>query len=99
MTTPLQYDVVHRPGHERYEARTPDGEVVGTLEYVRREDGLVEMPHTVVPPEHGGQGIAGALARRALDDARAEGLRVVPTCWYVDGWIARHPDYQDLVAR
>ncbi|ROS79184.1 GNAT family N-acetyltransferase [Cellulomonas sp. PhB143] len=98
MTQEPSYDVVQVPERSRYEARVEDGTVIGTADYVRR-DGVVEFPHTVVPPQHEGRGVASALARRALDDARAEGLGVVPTCWFFDGWIERHPDYQDLVAR
>ena len=46
-----------------------------------------------------GQGVAGQLARAALDDVRASGkYRVVPRCPYIKKWIDKHPDYQDLLA-
>jgi uncharacterized protein len=37
------------------------------------------------------------LARFALDDARARGLRVRPDCPFVARFIRAHPEYQDLV--
>ncbi|MEU8258958.1 GNAT family N-acetyltransferase [Micromonospora inaquosa] len=37
------------------------------------------------------------MARAGLDEARAANLLVLPTCPFFAGWIARHPEYQDLV--
>lgn len=84
-------------GVSRYEARTAEGEVVGFAEYDVRGETVV-FPHTVVDPAHRGQGIAGALARRALDDARAAGRSVVPACGFFQVYLRRHPRDQDLVA-
>jgi predicted GNAT family acetyltransferase len=35
----------------------------------------------------------------ALDDVRARGGSVVASCPFVRGWIERHQQYADLVAR
>ena len=80
----------------RYEARAGD-ELAGFAEYARG-DGVVTFTHTVVDDAFEGQGVGGALARRALDDAREQGLRVEPRCSFIRGWIDKHPDYRDLVA-
>ena len=58
----------------------------------------IEMIHTEVPPALAGQGIGSALVRGALDQVRAAGLRVVPRCSFVAGFIGRHPEYRSLVA-
>lgn len=63
----------------------------------RRETGQIVFIHTRVPEELSGRGIAGQLARFVLDAARAEGLKVVPQCPYIAGYIQKHPEYQDLV--
>jgi predicted GNAT family acetyltransferase len=34
-----------------------------------------------------------------LDQARADGVLVRPICPFIKEWIARHPDYADLVRR
>ncbi len=52
--------------------------------------------HTEVPKELGGKGIGSALARGLLDIARAQGLKVVPKCPFVAGYIGKHPEYADL---
>ncbi|BDZ42338.1 N-acetyltransferase [Paraoerskovia sediminicola] len=98
MAQRMEYEVVREWAASRYEARTPDGTVVGIAEYVLAE-GTIELPHTVVPTEFEGQGIASALARAALRDARDGELKVIPTCWFIDSYIERHPEYWDLVSR
>lgn len=89
--------VVHVPERSRYEARSPDGGLMGVLEY-RRTDGVVVMPRTVTLPPFRGRGVAAAMTRRALDDAAAAGDTVVPACWYVAQFVDRNPDYARLVA-
>jgi predicted GNAT family acetyltransferase len=102
MTGCPDYDVVNNAEEGRYEARVRDGQahagrVIGMLRYVR-SDGVVVTPSTVTDPAFRGHGVASALTRQALDDAREAGLRVRPDCWYVDEWIDRNPAYVDLRA-
>lgn len=78
----------------RYEARV-DGAVAGTCEYIL-DGSTVTFTHTVVDPAFEGQGVGSALARRALDDARADGLRVVAQCSFIAAYIQRHSEYADL---
>jgi len=80
---------------ERYEVEL-DGRQVGLAAYHRRGR-LVVFTHTEVDKSVGGNGVGSALVRAALDDIRAKGLRAVPLCPFIKGWIERHPDYADLV--
>jgi len=64
----------------------------------QREGDVVVFTHTVVPPEIEGRGVGGRLVRRALDDVRDQGLKVIPQCPFVRAWIDKHPVYRDLVA-
>ncbi len=79
----------------RYEARQ-GAELAGIAAY-ERGDGVITFTHTVVPDAFEGQGVGSALARTALDQARADGLAVVASCSFIAGWIDRHPAYADLV--
>jgi predicted GNAT family acetyltransferase len=88
--------VRHDPEHHRYEY-VVDGTPVAVAEY-RIEDERLVMHHTYTDPAHRGQGIAGRLVAGALDDVRARGLRVVPTCWFVAEFVGANPGYADLVA-
>jgi predicted GNAT family acetyltransferase len=84
------------PEKLRYEALV-DGRVAGLLFYRAREGELV-LVHTEVADEFEGQGIGGRLVAGALDDIRARGLRIVPICPFVKGYLRRHPEYTDLIA-
>lgn len=95
MNTDETIEIVDDAARHRYEVLV-DGAVAGFLEY-SVDGGTVTMPHTVVDPAFGGRGLAGMLARRALDDAAANGRTVVPSCSFVAGWIAKHPEYGRLV--
>jgi predicted GNAT family acetyltransferase len=69
---------------------------VAFSEYKRTGDVLTIM-HTEVPPALNGKGIGSALARGLLDIARAQNLKVRPLCPFVKGYIAKHPEYADLL--
>lgn len=87
-------DIRHHAAQQRFEAEV-DGHAC-VLEY-QVADGRMAILHTGVPLAVGGRGMAGALVRAALDWARASGLRVVPRCTYAADFMARHPEYNDLL--
>ena len=58
---------------------------------------VISLNHSEVDDRFQGQGLASKLVRGVLDEARARGLEVLPYCPYVRSWIAKHPDYADLV--
>ena len=64
----------------------------------RRDGGTLTVLHTEVPAALNGRGIGSALVRGLLDRARTQGLRVQPLCPFVAGYIAKHPEYADLLA-
>lgn len=74
-----------------------DGTRVGELTYIRHDDEIVAL-HTEVDDAAEGKGVGGALARALLDDARESGLKVVPQCPFVAGYLDRHSEYDDLRA-
>lgn len=71
-------------------------ELAGFAEYQRNGDTL-SFTHTEVAERFEGKGLAGQLARAALDEARAEDLAVLPYCPYIARWIGKHPEYAELV--
>ena len=74
-----------------------DGGAIAFLTY-RMKDGAVEYVHSETPPELRGRGLAGALAKFALERDKAAGRKVIPTCPFVKTYIDRHPEYASLVA-
>jgi uncharacterized protein len=83
------------PERNRYEA-VLGGEMAGYSEYTLDGDTVV-FTHTVVEDRFEGRGVGTTLVRKALDDVRASGRKIVPRCPFVRSWIGRHPDYRDLV--
>jgi predicted GNAT family acetyltransferase len=66
------------------------------IRYVREQDTVV-LVHTEVEPRAEGQGVGSRLVAGALSDIRARGLKLVPQCPFVRAYLARHPEYDDLV--
>lgn len=86
--------VVNNTEAGRFEVRL--GEAVAFTEYRKLANGVL-FPHTEVPSAFEGRGVGGKIVRAALDWARSEGQKVMPTCTFVAGYITKHPEYHDLV--
>jgi predicted GNAT family acetyltransferase len=84
------------PEASRYELRV-DGRLVGLLAYRRREN-RIALTHAEVSEACEGRGFGSKLAATALDDARRQGLEVLPLCPFVAWYVDRHPQYAELVA-
>jgi predicted GNAT family acetyltransferase len=84
------------PEARRYEARI-GGELAGWVDYGRVGTRLVAL-HTEVLPQFEGRGIASALVRHVLADARASGLTITPRCPFFRRHFERHPEDADLLA-
>lgn len=92
--------VEHHPDEHRFVVRVGAGDAEDAeLTYARPDGRTIDLQHTAVPAAGRGRGVADALARAAFGYARAEGLRVVPTCPFVRAWLTRHPEERDLIAR
>lgn len=87
--------VTDNPEEQRYEVHLNG--TVAVLEY-ERSDGQIALIHTEVPDSLSGHGIAGALAKTALDDARAQHVTVLPLCEFVAAYIKRHPQEADVLS-
>jgi predicted GNAT family acetyltransferase len=71
---------------------------ISHLKYTVSPDGkILDYMSTYVPPELRGRQIAGQLAKFALDYAKENDYRVIPSCSFVQAYIQGHPEYQDLV--
>ncbi len=86
--------VSNNPAYHRYELKV-DGHIAAT--YHKIADGVITFTHTEVPPELGGKGIGSRLIKGALDQVRADGLKVIAQCAFVEAYIERHPEYADLL--
>lgn len=75
-----------------------DGRRVGHAAWVLVRKTVV-LPHIRVEGAYHDAGIGSLLARRAFDDARAEGHSVLPWCPFMRRWAQLHPGYRDVARR
>jgi predicted GNAT family acetyltransferase len=90
-------EVLDNQSHCRYEIWV-DGELAGVEGYEIDEHGVVTLLHTVIDDEYIRQGYARAMVRGILDGMRVRQQRFRPVCTYVQRFLTRFPEYQDLVA-
>ncbi|MGW4636041.1 GNAT family N-acetyltransferase [Nocardia sp. NPDC004415] len=94
MTTRLEHNVADT----RFEIYLDDV-LAGYADYAEREDTKVrDFHHTMTFPEFRGRGVAADVVKFGLDDSRAAGYHIIPTCWYVEKYITEHREYAELVA-
>lgn len=106
----MAHEVVDVENVHRWEL-LEDGQLLGYLAY--REvaadaddvgDGSIpttfvrDLQHTVIDPEQRGRGLGPVLVGGVLDDIRARGGRLIPTCPFVRSYLEEHPEQRDLVA-
>ena len=95
MTEPAsEIEIVHDTAAQRF--RVGEGDDAAVLKY-ELASGRITFMHTLVPEAWRGRGIAQRLAHAGLEHARAQGLRVVPICPFVQSYLKKHPEYQGLV--
>ncbi|MEO0819273.1 MAG: GNAT family N-acetyltransferase [Pseudomonadota bacterium] len=80
----------------RYVARVADAEGEGVLSYSIASPTMVIADHTGVDDSLRGRGIAHALAARLVEDARAEGFKIVPLCPFVNAERRKHPEWSEV---
>ena len=83
-------------GAHHFELRKA-GAVAAYAEY-ELEKGAVRITHTEVLPGNEGQGLGSKLAKFALGEVRNRGVKVIAQCEFIAGYIAKHPEYADLLA-
>lgn len=54
--------------------------------------------HTGVPKALAGLGVGVALVKRVVEDARRDGIRIIPLCAFAKAQIERRKKWQDVLA-
>ena len=90
----MDIQVRHNPEGQRFETKFN-----GQSAYLSYsvQGGSISFDHTFVPEDFRGRGVASALVRTGLEEARRQQWKVVPRCAYVAAFIERHPEFADLV--
>ena len=89
-------EIVHDEMRRRF-VHERDG-MESYLVYYPVDDRTVDFASTYTPPALRGRGIAARIVKQALEWADANGLAVVPSCWFVAEYIEREPEWRRLLA-
>ncbi len=73
-----------------------DTRLIGFAQY-SISGNTVNIFHTEISPEYEGRGYGSELARLALDQIRAQQMKLVPACRFIASYVQRHQEYADLV--
>ncbi|MGX1744712.1 GNAT family N-acetyltransferase [Bosea sp. NPDC055353] len=87
-------DVVENAEQNRFELSLDGGTA---LVAYRRDGERLVLVHTEVPAELSGQGVGSKLAKGVFELLRASKRKAVVRCEFLKGWIAKHPEYNDVV--
>lgn len=67
------------------------------MTYSRAGETTIIIDHTDVPDALRGKGVGVRLVERAVQDARANSIRIIPLCPFAKAQIQRHPEWQDVL--
>lgn len=92
----MDYKIINDNTHEQFYIQLNEKEAY--LKYKMKDEKTIELIDTFVPEEHRGIPYAKELVRYALNFARENKLKVIPTCPYVNKFITKtRDDYRDLL--
>ena len=84
-------NIIHNEKESRFEV-TIDGQMA-QVAYMQAGNNVI-FPHTEVPVEFEGKGIASKLAKASLDWAVESGYKIQALCPFISAYIKRHEEYQ-----
>lgn len=91
----MEEKVIQEEENERFVIYVEGNEVY--VEYTMK-DNEINLYHTFTDPALRGKGLAAQVVRAALEFAKENNLKVVPTCSYVQSFFAKNEEYKELVA-
>lgn len=80
----------------RYVLRGPGG-AEAEMTFTRVGQHRIIIDHTGVPDVFRGQGAGLRLVTRAVEDARAAGVKIIPLCPFAASQFRRHPEWADVL--
>ncbi len=81
----------------RYVARIDGIEGETEITFTKRGPNQISADHTGAPDSMKGTGSAAALVTFMIEDARREGIKIIPLCPYVRAQYRRHPEWADVM--
>lgn len=92
-----EYLLIDNSAKNQYEFHI--GNLIPRIEYIKSVNGEIYLTHTEVPFGLSGRGIGSQLARKVLEDIQDQGLRLIPLCPFIAGYIRKHPQWKSIIMR
>ncbi len=87
--------VIHNKEQKRFEYDF-SGEIA-FVEYKPLESNVWSIPHTFVPPQLNGKGLASKPVKALLEFCKENHIKVIPECSFVVKYIERNPEWAVLL--
>ncbi|MGM5629426.1 GNAT family N-acetyltransferase [Apibacter raozihei] len=91
-----EYELIDNTENNQYEIQI--GRFTPRIEYIKTDDEIY-LTHTEVPMELEGRGVGSGFLEQVLIDIDKQGLRLVPMCPFVAGYLKKHPEWKRLVVK
>ncbi|HCO67159.1 MAG TPA: N-acetyltransferase [Dysgonomonas sp.] len=91
------HELIDNVDENQYEMHV--GKDTVKIEYIKTQNGEIYLTHTETPIGLEGQGLASEITGKVLEDIEQKGLRLVPLCPFVVGYIQKNPEWRKLVIR
>jgi hypothetical protein len=88
-------EIKHDKDHQKFYLIKDDKE--SYIRYTMPNKGTINILRTFVPPEQRRKGLAREITKAALEYAKENNLKVIPTCSYVDYFIDMNKEYEKLL--
>lgn len=90
----MENKIIHEKENKRFVIYLDGKEVY--VEYTLT-DKEINLFHTYTDPVLRGKGLAAQVVRAALEFAKENNLKVIPTCSYTQAFITKNSEYKSLV--
>lgn len=90
----IQHQTDHKGGTFFVEA---DGKQLAAMTYIWAGEKRMVIDHTEVDASLKGQGVGAKLVAAAVDDARANGFRILPLCPFAKAIMTKEKSYEDVL--
>lgn len=84
-------------GKDRFYIGESELDNIARITWVNGGGNIIVVNHTFVDPELRGQSIANKLLDKVVEMARAENLKIVPSCSYAVAKLTRTDEYKDIL--
>ena len=90
----MDIEVIHDKNRERFVAEIEGYEAYASYSL---QDNILKLYSTFTPHHLRGQGIAETIVEHVFNYARENNLKVEPACSYVQTFLTRNKEFNDLI--